>query len=255
MAAADLIKQIFRPSLTVGVVYARVYGSNDARLPIGNVLELTVAHSEDKQQHADMQRGGGGIAYELRRVKESTVSMKLADLNATNLARATQSVLRGVESGTVTNEAHTATLGGLLRIAHISPTSVIVKVGATAQDATAVALLGNYEVRAAGIYLLPDAVGIEDGDQLWISYSYGAYMVMEALAASAVELELTFEGMNEADSDKPQIVEIWRASQGVTKSLALISGKLGVLDVEGTLLADQTKTGVGISRYYRVSMG
>ena len=57
--------------------------------------------------------------------------------------------------------------------------------------------------------------------------------------------------VNEADSGKPVIVDIWRCSQGVTKSLSLINKGFGVLDVEGTLLQDPTKTGTGISKYYR----
>lgn len=50
------------------------------------------------------------------------------------------------------------------------------------------------------------------------------------------------------------LVEIWRASQGVTKSLALIQSKFGALDIEGTVLIDPTKTGVGVSRYYKTSI-
>ena len=69
-----------------------------------------------------------------------------------------------------------------------------------------------------------------------------------------MELELTFSGLNEADEGKAVLVEIWRASQGVTKSLALIQDKLGALDVEGTVLMDPTKVGVGISKYYKTSM-
>ena len=44
------------------------------------------------------------------------------------------------------------------------------------------------------------------------------------------------------------------SSSGVTKSLALIQDKLGALDVEGTVLMDPTKVGVGISKYYKTSM-
>ena len=47
------------------------------------------------------------------------------------------------------------------------------------------------------------------------------------------------------------MVDIWRASQGVTKSLALIKKGFGSLDVEGSVLQDPTRTGAGISKYYR----
>ena len=50
------------------------------------------------------------------------------------------------------------------------------------------------------------------------------------------------------------VVDIFRASQGITKNLALINKGFGALDVEGSILIDPTKTGTGISRYYKVSM-
>lgn len=85
-------------------------------------------------------------------------------------------------------------------------------------------------------------------------YSYGAYAVMEALTTKAVELDIVFGGLNEADSGNPQIVEIFRASQGVTSALALLNSGFGALDVTGTVLMDAAKQGVGISKYYKVSM-
>lgn len=120
--------------------------------------------------------------------------------------------------------------------------------------ATPVTAAGNYEVRPEGIYLLPTATGIADSDELWVSYTYGAYAAIEALTSKAPELELTFGGLNEADGGKPVLVEIWRASQGITKTLALISKGFGALDVEGSVLMDPTKVGTSISRYYKTSM-
>ena len=175
--AIEVTKQIYKPSMTVGQVYARVYGSQALPMPIGNVLEL------------------------------------------------------GLE--------------------HISPTNVVVKKGAASAGATPVDMALNYEVRHEGIYLLPDAKDVLATDKLWVSYGYGAYAAIEALTTKAVELELIFGGMNEADSGNPVVVNIFRASQGVTKALTLIGKGFNALDVEGTVLMDPTKTGAGLSKYYR----
>lgn len=250
----SVTSQIYKPSLNVGHVYARPYGAAIVPMPVGNVLELSLEHSEDVQTQEDMTALGGGTHAEVRRVKDVKVKMKLADLNPVNLARATLATMSDVEGGTVADAPYTAMLGGLLRIQHIGPTSVVLKKGASAAAATPVDMAGNYEVRAEGLLLRSDAAGITNGDKLWLSYSYGAYAAIEALTSKAVELELTFGGLNEADSGKPVVVDIWRVSQGVTKSLALLSGKFGALDVEGTVLMDPTKTGAGISRYYKTSM-
>ena len=245
----SVITETYKPSMTVGQVYARPYGSAAAPMPIGNVLELALEHKEQVIKQPDMSRLGGGTHAEVRRIEEVTLKMKLADINVVNLARATMGTLQAVAMGTVADEAHVATLGGLVRLAHIQPTAVVLKKGVTV-----VAAAGNYEVRPEGIYILPTATDLTAADAITVAYSYGEYAAIEALTTKAVELELTFGGLNEADEGKAVLVEIWRASQGVTKSLALIQDKLGALDVEGTVLMDPTKVGAGISKYYKTSM-
>lgn len=253
--ALEILTQIYRPSMNVGQVYAKPYGAASLPVPIGNVLELSLEHTEDVQKQDDMTALGGGVHAETRRVTEVKIKLKLADLNVVNLARAVLGTVTGVASGTVTDEPHEATLGGLVRLAHIQPTTVVVKKGATAGAATEVTAAGNYEVRPEGIYLLIAAPGLVNGDKLWVSYAYGDYAAIEALTTKSVELAMTFGGLNEAGSGKPTVVDLFRCSQGVTKSLALINKGFGALDVEGSVLIDPTKTGVGISRYYKTSMG
>ncbi|EPD44422.1 hypothetical protein HMPREF9701_00002 [Delftia acidovorans CCUG 274B] len=253
--AVEVTKQIYKPSMTVGQVYARVYGSAGLPLPIGNVLELALEHSEDVQTQEDMTRLGGGTHAEVRRVKEVKLKAKLADLNVVNMARSVFGTVEAIGAGTVQAAPYIATRGGLLPIAHISPTAVEVKKGTDAASATPVPMAGNYEVRPEGIFLLADAPGIADSDKLWVDYSYGAYAAIEALTTKAVELNLVFGGLNEADSGNPQVVDIFRASQGITKALTLIGKGFNALDVQGTVLMDPTKSGEGVSRYYRTRMG
>jgi hypothetical protein len=252
--AIEVTKQIYKPSMTVGQVYARAYGSSALPMPVGNVLELALEHSEDVQTQEDMTRLGGGTHAEVRRVKEVKLKAKLADLNVVNLARSVLGTAAAIDAGTVVDEPHVATLGGLLPLEHIAPTSVVVKKGPDALTATAVGMAGNYEPRTEGVFLQPEAADITAADKLWVSYSYGAYAAIEALTTKAVELELIFGGMNEADNGNPVVVNVFRTSQGVTKTLALISKGFNALDVEGTVLMDPTKTGTGISRYYRHRM-
>lgn len=112
---------------------------------------------------------------------------------------------------------------------------------------------GNYEVRPAGIFVFQDATGLADGEEVKVAYSHAGYAVIEALTTKPKELEIILEGLNEADDGKLAIVEIWRASQGVASSIALLqeSGFIN-LKVTGSVLMDSTKVGNGISKYYRV---
>lgn len=251
----EVLTKVYKPMLTVGQVYARAYGSVGQLQPIGNVMQLNMQHTEDVQKQTDMTKLGGGTHAEVRRVTDVQVDMQLADLNVVNLARASLGTVSGIDVGTVTDEPFTvAALGSLLNLEHINPTAVTLKKGATAGAATPVTAAGNFEVRPEGILLLAGAPGIAVADKLWVSYTHGAYAVIEALTTKAVELQLMFGGLNEADSGNPVVVDIWRASQGVTQALSLLNQGFGALQVTGTVLQDPNKTGAGVSKYYRTRM-
>lgn len=246
-----ITRKVYKPSMNVGQVYARTYGSTGPLLPIGNVLKLEIGHAEDVEKQQDMTRLGGGTYAEVRRVKEATLNATLADLNVVNLARATLATASEIDAGTVANQAVTLHKGGLLPLPHIMISTVVLSAGSPAAP---IAAAGNYEVRPEGIYIFEDAPDVTDGHAATLSYSYAGQAVLEALTTKANELELRFGGLNEADDGRPVVVDIWRASQGVTKTLALLTGKFGELDVSGTLMADPTKVGAGVSRYYRTTL-
>ena len=77
--AIEVTKQIYKPSMTVGQVYARVYGSLALPMPVGNVLELGLEHSEDVQTQEDMTKLGGGTHAEVRRVWPDQVVIRLEE--------------------------------------------------------------------------------------------------------------------------------------------------------------------------------
>lgn len=252
----EVLTKVYKPMLTVGQVYARPYGSNVLPMPIGNVLELGLQHTEDVQKQTDMTKLGGGTHAEVRRVTDVQVAMKLADVNVVNLARAALGTVTGVDVNTATDEGGwtVGSLGSIFPLVGVGPSAVTVKKGATAAGAATVPMAGNYEIRPEGIYVLENATGILPTDKLWVTYTSLPYAVIEALTTKSVELQLLFGGLNEADSGKPVIVDIWRASQGVTQALSLLNSGFGALDVTGTVLQDPTKTGAGVSKYYRTRM-
>ncbi len=244
-----ITRKVYKPSLNVGQLYAEAYGASGILLPIGNTLGLELAHAEDVQKQPDMTRLGGGTYAEVRRVSEVTMDTTLADLNVVNLARATLSTVTEDDAGTVADQPIVLRRGGLIPLPHVMTTNVVLKVGTDT-----ISPAGNYEVRPEGIFIYDSSPDIEDEDAGVLSYSYAGQAVLEAITTKSSELRLRFGGLNEADDGKPVIADIWRASQGVTKTLALLTGKFGELKVTGTLLADPTKTGAGISRYYRITM-
>lgn len=245
-----LITKVYKPSMTVGQVYARAYGTTAPLTPVGNVLSLSLSHAEDIKKQPDMTRGGGGTYAQTRRISESSISMELADWNAVNFARATFGTAALVAAGNAVDESHpNAQPGGLVRLLRPSPSAVTVKIGA----ATIVAA-GNYEIRPEGIFVLEASADITAGATVLVSYAYPEHVNVEALTTSSPQIELSFGGLNEADSGKPVIVDVFRIGLGVAQQLSLIQDDFGTMSVEGEILVDPNKTGAGISRFYRVQM-
>lgn len=246
MAAMDIVKRIYAPTALVGQIYAAPYGATSLP-PIGNVLEASVEYKEAVESQDDMTVLGGGKHGERRRVTDITFKAKLADLNVTNLARAVLGTALPQDAGAVTDKPYTVQRGALIPLPHVGIANLAVqKAGAP------VPALGNFDLLPEGIRIRADAAALTDGDAITVSYDYADQVVIEALTAKAPELVLRFGGLNEADSGRPVIVDLWRVSQSVTKQLALMQAKgFAALDIEGSLLQDPTKVGVGISRYMR----
>lgn len=247
MAATEITKRIYAPTAMVGQLYAVPFGGATVLMPVGNVLEASIEYKEDVESQEDMTLLGGGKHGERRRVTDITFKAKLADLNITNLARAILGTVDPQDAGAVAGKAYTVSLGALIPLPHAGVSGLVVQKGAVP-----VAAAGNFDLLPEGIRVRADAVALAEGDAITVSYDHADQVVIEALTAKAPELCMRFGGLNEADSGRPVIVDMWRVSQSVTKQLALLQSKgFAALEVEGSLLQDPSKTGVGISRYMR----
>ncbi len=248
MAAQEITKRVYAPSALVGKIYAAPYGAAAALLPIGNVLEASTEQSEDVEKQDDMTALGGGVHAEVRRITGIKFSAKLADLNVVNMARAVLGTVTPEDAGTVADQPAVVRRGALIPLPHASVTNLVVKKGAADVPAA-----GNFDLLPEGIWVRADATGLADDDDVTYSYSYADQVVIEALTTKAPELRLRFAGLNEADSGRPVLMDMWRVSQGVAKQLTLIKKGFGSLDIEGEVLKDPSKTGVGISPYMRTT--
>lgn len=241
---------VYYPYLGSGKIYARVAGAAAGLMEIGNASKLELAVKEDKQKLKDFTKPGGGTYTSVSRISEATLSMTLNDLNKTNVARAVFGTESAITGAAVTDETVTAYKGALVPLAHPNPTSVVVT--GSAGTPTYVANT-DYEVRPGGIYILA-AGAIADAASLKVDYSYAAYDKVEAMTSSSITLELHFEGLNEANSGKPVIVDVYRAQLSPTKALSLLGESFADLQIEAEILADTSKTGAGISQYFRAKL-
>lgn len=268
-----LSTRVFRPTMMSGITYAREYGSNQPLQPIGGVEELTLAIDETKINQANFESTGGGNRATVYRINEMTLAAKLQDLNPLNLARSLRALRTEVAANSAAGEAGVALPGGVTRLAHINPTTVIVKDGAAAT----IALATNYEVRSEGIWWLDDSPALIAAKAAWVTanptldpddwpgmtiatdYAFNGYDVIEVLTRTAPIMEFMFAGVNEIvnaqSEDQVSIVDLWRVQLSATKGLNLISSTaFATLDIEGEVQRDPAKTGAGISKYMRKRM-
>lgn len=241
---------IFYPYLGVGRVYARLSGAAAGLIDIGDTSKLDIAVKENKLRQANSSKLGGGVRATVSRITEVTLSMMLNDLNKTNVARALFGSESAVPGASVLDEVVVAYKGALSRLAHINPTAVTV----TTSDGLTTYVVGtDYEVRPSGIFIIATGAILE-GASLKVDYTYAGYDKVEAMTTGAIILELHFEGLNEANSGLPVIVDIYRAQLSPTKALSLLGDKFADLTIDAEVLGDPTKVGAGISQYFTVKM-
>jgi len=60
--------------------------------------------------------------------------------------------------------------------------------------------------------------------------------------------------LNEARSGKAVVIHIYRQKLGAAQNLALIGDDYAALEISGKVLKDTTKTGAGVSQYFKATL-
>lgn len=216
---------------------------------IGNVDKADLSAKVDTDKVMDYTQGGGGLAASYAAISEASISLSLTDFNGDNLALALLGAATAVNSGAVVDEAVVANLGGLVPLLHVGASAHVVKNSA---GTTTYVANTDYQVSGAGIVILAGGT-ITDLQALKVSYTYPAQTDIQTLLTSGQEFRLLLDGINDAESGKAHVVEIYRWKPSPTTGLSLIGDKFGRLTLQGEMLSDATKTGAGISRYSRIT--
>lgn len=84
-----------------------------------------------------------------------------------------------------------------------------------------------------------------------VAYSYDEQVDIEALTRPLTEIMVRVEGLNTAETNEPVVIDIWKVSTDPLKEMALINDAYGSFQLEGSVLADNTRPS-GESKYWRV---
>lgn len=245
-----MLETTYYPYRGSGQIYSRSAGSAAGLIEMGNASKLDIEVKEQKENLQNYTKLGGGIYASSSRIESVMCSMSLYDMNRSNVTRALFGTSSVVEAGNAVDEAVIAYKNALVPLDNPGPTlAVVTNTGASTTYVKDV----DYELRPSGLFIPKDSA-ITDGQALKVDYSYVGYANIEALTTGPVILELHFDGLNEANSGKPVIVDIWRIQLSPTKALSLLGDKFQPLDVTSDVLYDSSKTGDGISPYFRVRL-
>lgn len=243
-----------------GVVRMREYGSGNGFVDVGNVSALSFAVTTDTKKMVDHTRPGGGTRNQVDRISSVALNATFTDVSPDNMARAYYGETITEAATTVTAEQVAAFPGTLVMLAHLQPSAVVVKGVSGGTPPTYVEGV-DYDVSDAGLMIYTAAEGgsipaptVTAGvaaPNISVAYSTVAADIVEAITNSGKIWEIVFAGLNEALNNKATTVHAFRVKFGPAQSLPLIGDDYATLDLTGEVLADTTKTGAGVSRYFR----
>lgn len=237
-----------------GNILIREFGAAAPFVGIGNCSALTLSPQEDVKQLQDFTRPGGGLRNQVRRVTGVDVAYTFHDFSAENFARGLRAAVASVAAGTITDEPAVAYKGGYTPLARIATAITTVEPDG---GGTAFVAGTDYELRDGQLYI-PSTSAITNpvagAENIQVTYTHAAQKKVEALVNPNKQYELLFMGLNEAQSGKRTRITCHKVSGGVLQQMAALGEDYGAGEINGALLTDTTKSGVGISQYATIEM-
>lgn len=233
-----------------GLVKMRKYGVGGAFLPVGLVSTLVQAIEKTDLTLADTTTPQGGEYDSISRITSMGLTMNWRELYTENLGLMYWGDVTRIPSATVTDEPHTATKGGTIKLDKM-PLS-ITSVTLSPAGGTALVEGDDYQLTGSGIEIL-SAGSIADDAAILVTYKSATVDVIEALTNSGTVVEFLFEGANAAGTKKRVNLQYFRCQLSPAASTDWISTDdfMGS-EVTAKVLSDPAKVGVGKSKYMRI---
>ncbi|MBL4796734.1 MAG: hypothetical protein JKY50_04935 [Oleispira sp.] len=234
----------------VGTVYLENLKESKGLLPIGEVSKLELAIETEKLELKSHIQSGGGLADSITRISGVNIAMDIDNFSADNIAMALFGNTTAAVGAAITDEPHKAYPGAL--VSFVNPPDLESGIEVTSVDGLTTYVLGvDYELSPAGITIIAGGA-ISAMTEILVDYIGVNHDVIEMLTGAGDSYRLYFEGLNEANSDSPVLVDIFRSKFDPTSSIGFITEGIGNLSMSGTVLKDTTKVGAGISKYVNI---
>ncbi len=229
-----------------GKFHMRERGTTDPLVEIGNVSAASFG-IESESQSLRNYRGGGGEANKLERITAVNMSLTLHDFNSENLSLVLYGSTSTDTASSVASEVQPGADSGLIRTDKLIDTTQTVTV--TGPSASPTHTEGtDYNITAAGIEVI-DGGAIALGADIEVTYESLGVEIVDALMNSGKEYELYIDGVNDAQSGAPFVIDVWRFKPSPAQDIGVISDDFASFSISGSVLIDTTKTTT--SQYFR----
>ncbi|MCA0240168.1 MAG: hypothetical protein LCI02_04855 [Proteobacteria bacterium] len=214
----------------------------------GDVSSLTIAMEIEKLEHKESYSGNKGIARSFPTSKALKLTATVHQLDTDSLAETVYGATSAIAAGAVVGEdLGTVAVGDVLKLDYAGVSALVITDSTVPTAATI----------AAGNYVLDERFGSLEFTGLPSSpaptmplkaaYSHLAAKQVNFLTQAQPIVEFRYEGINLAESNAPQIVEIYRMGTDPLQELALINNDTNLSGAQITMAAliDSTKSATG----------
>ncbi|WP_374981158.1 hypothetical protein PSGK_08365 [Pseudomonas solani] len=235
----------------VGIVSAQRLNVEAAILrDLGDVEQFKIAHRSNSILWKQNRRPGAGNLARMDNLEGIDLSVQMQEWTEENQEMVLQGKLVLLPEETVTGEEAVLAPGGLTLTEFPGAKNLVIT---PAQGGGSPIALSAVELSAAGIRVPVNSQVISAPTPVTLAYKSTPAKRIEALVEPGAEYRVVFDGLNEAESGRPCIVEIFRWRAPPAEELALIDAQNpGKLLSKGEVLADLSRP-VSESPFYRIT--
>lgn len=203
---------------------------------VGNVPTggFTISPSVQKIEHQESYTGRNLTDLVIERQQKTMGMIRLENINKENLMVSLYGSSESPASGTITAELHTAYRGSSFFLNRMNVTS-ITSIATTAQTPVTLVADTDYivDLKSGTITILPGSTAVTtQGTEVSVTYVAGTSEIVKAFSSVNKELWLRFNGVNNADGNKPIIFEAFKVRLQPAKSIELINEQVTNLEVD-----------------------
>lgn len=221
---------------------------------LGNVPSLNLSTEQADVQHKESYTGLNLTDKVVATAQSANATFTVEEFTRGNLTYFLFGTSSSISAATVTNETVIAKLGGFVPVANINITTWTSLVLGSA-PATVYVNGTDYTVNlSTGMIYFPPTSTIADGASLRASYASGAVERVSGFTGNQNPTYwLRFDGLNQAEDNKPVIIDIYNFRPKPVGSVSLISDEFSQLEIEGmALYEDRMPDNTTDGRFFRI---